>query len=476
MFKILIIDDDQSICHMFERIARKLGHETVTAQSLAEGLACLNGDSFDCVFLDVSLPDGNGIDAIPAIKSAPSEPEVVIITGYGDPDGAELAITNGAWSYIEKTSNLEQVTLALNQALKFRERSKACHAIVLKRDAVVGVSAAMHKVLDGLAQAATSKANVLLHGETGTGKELMARTIHDNSGRAAQPFVVVDCATLPDNLVESILFGHAKGAFTGADGPHEGLVKQADGGTLFLDEVGELPLSTQKSFLRVIQERSFRPVGGKKEIASDFRLIAATNKDLEQMCALGLFRQDLLFRLKTFVIELPSLRERKEDIKALATHYVAKLCESYGIPCKGISPEVLAGLQQHDWPGNVRELTHVLERMIIAAGDTPMLHLEHLPQAMRARAARQSVQPRMPKETPHGPESGVLEAASIDMGSATSLPTFKEFRKALVDNADKAYLKRLLELSGGSLKQACVIAGLGRTRLYNLLKDHGITK
>ena len=256
---------------------------------------------------------------------------------------------------------------------------------------MVGNCAAIRKCLDIMAEAAQSDASVLIVGETGTGKEVCARAIHDNGPMAARNFVVVDCASLPDTLVESVLFGHEKGAFTGADRSQEGLIRQAHGGTLFLDEIGELPFGLQKTFLRVLQERRFRPVGGKWEVESNFRLVAATNRDLGKLAAEGYFRTDLLFRLTAFTIELPALRERRDDIRDLAVYYMMKICERYTIGTKGFSPEFLEALRAYEWPGNVRELINAMERAIASARHEPTLYPNHLPTEIRAKIARSSV-------------------------------------------------------------------------------------
>lgn len=472
MAQILIIDDDPGVGRMISRIARQEGHEAVAVRTLAEGMDRLRAGGVDCVFLDVYLPDGNGLERITEISALPASPEIIIITGYGDPDGAELAVTNGAWSYIEKSATLEQYALVLDQVVKYRGRRGENKPLEIKRDGLIGDSPAMAGVLAAVAQAAASKANVLLLGETGTGKEVVARAIHANSARASGRFVAVDCAALPKDLVESILFGHVKGAFTGANTATDGLVKLADGGTLFLDEVGELPPSMQKAFLRVLQERLFRPIGGKHEESSDFRLIAATNRDLEAMSEAGAFRLDLLFRLKTLEIAMPPLRERIEDLPSLALYHIAKLCDANELPVKGISPDVMEVFKIHDWSGNIRELVNVLERMCLVAANDPVLHPEHLPMELRVRAARLSIRP---PETPPTPASS--EAAGLPREDAAgAFPTFKEHRRAVVAAADKAYLLRLMEQSGGSIKRACEIADLSRTRLYYLMQEHGVSK
>lgn len=472
MPKILVIDDDTSICHMISSLAALEGHETTAVQSLTEGMKCLHDATFDCVFLDIYLPDGNGLERIADITALPSHPEVIIITGYGDPDGAELAITNGAWNYIEKTASLDQYSLALNQVMKFRNRRGELRPRHLRSEGLIGESPAMLRVQDAVAQVASSKANVLILGETGTGKEVVARAIHANSSCARGRFVVVDCAAIPLTLVESILFGHAQGAFTGATAAEEGLVKLADGGTLFLDEVGEMPPSMQKIFLRVLQERRYRPIGSKTEETSNFRLIAATNRDLDAMCGEGTFRLDFLYRLKTFEIHTPPLRERLEDLSPLAFYHIARLCDANALPVKGISAEVLEIFKLHGWPGNVRELVNTLERMCVAT-DSPVLYLEHIPLELRARIARQSLSHQnTPAKKMATPEKGRTPPQSKD----EEFPTFKEYRRHAVEKADREYLVSLLDRSEGSIKRAAEIAGISRTRIYCLMQEYGISK
>ncbi|MDY6852188.1 MAG: sigma 54-interacting transcriptional regulator, partial [Thermodesulfobacteriota bacterium] len=280
MSKVLIIDDDEMIVDLLSRMVGHMGHEALSALTLKEGLAKASSEPIDVVFLDVWMPDGNGLEMLPVIRETPSLPEVIIITGAGEAKGAELAIKSGAWDYIQKgTGTLESMMLPLNRALAYRkEKTTKRSPKVLNRVGIVGESRLIRGCLELVSQAAGSETNVLITGETGTGKELFARAIHENSARAGKSLVVVDCTALPGSLVEGLLFGHEKGAFTGAEKAQEGLIAQADGGTLFLDEIGELPLLTQKAFLRVLQERRFRLLGGQKEIESDFRLVAATNR------------------------------------------------------------------------------------------------------------------------------------------------------------------------------------------------------
>jgi len=455
----LIIDDDQAICKILTVIGKGLGHEVTSAFTLKDGLKKALAGKFEVVLLDVRLPDGNGLSLLPKIKEIPEAPEVIIITGAGDPDGAELAIKSGAWDYLEKPSSRNQISLTLSRVIQYCEGKKATKPRgALKLEGIVGQSPKMKACLDLLAQAAACDANVLITGQTGTGKELFAEAIHRNSSRAQNNFVVVDCTALPETLVESILFGHEKGAFTGADKAHEGLIKQADGGTLFLDEVGELPLVLQKPFLRVLQERRFRPLGSKNEIKSNFRLIAATNRDLNGMVGEGKFRQEFLFRLQSLVIELPPLRERPGDIKALTLFYLSNLYERYGVAIKGMVPEFLQALEAYEWPGNVRELFGALEKALAAAYHEPSLFPTHLPQQLRIKVT----QTALSKEAPAADilkDNGALGAA---------LPPLRDFR----DTMEKHYLQTLLSRTGGNIPQACALSGLSRAQFYLLLKKH----
>lgn len=465
MGNILIIDDDRLICESISGAVQRMGHIAHCAFTLQEGLMAASSSPFDVVFLDVKMPDGNGLDILPRIREIPSSPEVIILTGFGNPDGAELAIKNGAWDYIEKPCSLQAITLPLIRALQYREeKQKKRGPVNLKREEIIGSSQQMESCLDLVAQASGSDANVLITGETGTGKELFAWAIHKNSRRAEKNFVVVDCAALPETLVESILFGHEKGAYTGADKSREGLVLQADGGTLFLDEVGELPPSVQGSFLRVLHERRFRPIGRKEEIASNFRLIAASNRDLDELVKRREFRDDLLFRLRAFTLELPPLRERPEDIRELVRYYVPKLCEDYGITEKRLSPEFLDILVQYNWPGNVRELIHGLERAISGAPEDPILFPKHLPTHIRVGVARSSVR----EATKAEPDQGKGQVAK-------ELPELQKYREAAIAEAERRYLEDLLSKSEGNVARACQVSGLSRSRLYALLKKYRLS-
>lgn len=462
MAKILIIDDDQAICKMLSTLVSEVGHNAVCKHTLHDGLKEALSKPYDVVLLDVQMPDGSGLDILPKIRETLSSPEVIIMTGFGNLDGAEIAIKNGAWDYIQKTDSPKKILLSLQRVILYRDGMKKTQipAVALRLDGIVGDSSIMKTCFDLLAQAAISDANVLLTGETGTGKEVFAEAIHKNSLRASHNFVVVDCAALPESLVMNMLFGHEKGAFTGADNMREGLIKHADKGTLFLDEVGELPLSVQKGFLRVLQERRFRPLGSKREIESNFRIIAATNRDLDDMVKDYQFRGDLLFRLRSLTIALPPLREHPEDIKPLAVHHIYKLCEHYGMETKGFSAVFFDALEAYDWPGNIRELFNTLERALAASHNEPTLFPKHLPMNIRVFFA----QTALSKEAPA--KGSLMESP----GSATEFPQLRDFHKTM----EKEYLQDLVKLTMGNIKEACRKSGMSRSSLYDHLKKHKI--
>ncbi len=453
--RVLIIDDDLTLCSMLIAQLERKNYTTASANTLEQGLELAKQGDWDVILLDVQMPDGNGLEFLPQFTTAPSYPEVIIITGHGAADGAEKAIIGGAWSYIEKPHVIRDLPLHLARALQFRREKQKLKVVpvALKRGAIIGNSSKLSHCLDHLATATASDINVLISGETGTGKELFAHALHENSNRAGQPFVVVDCASLPDTLIESTLFGHVKGAFTGANKAREGLIQQADKGTLFLDEVGELPPAIQKNFLRVLQERKFRPVGAGKELHSDFRLVAATNKNLNEMVTAGEFRSDLLFRIQALTITLPPLRERREDIRDLVICFLDRLCRRYNQETKGIAPDLIEALMSYDWPGNVRELYQTVEHLFAENSEAPTLYSIHLPQEFRIRFARANVQ-QSNTETP-----------------AKQLPPWKEYKYQM----EKDYLKNLLLHSDNSIKEACRLSGISRARIYQLLDKHGFS-
>jgi two-component system, NtrC family, response regulator len=481
MAHILIVDDDQLLCDGLALRITSIGHQVSCSYTLADALEKLKSQPIDVVYLDVHMPDGSGLETLETIRNLPAPPEVIIMTGRGDADGAELAINNGAWDYIEKPFSLNEMILPLTRAIKYREAlSIRKPKRTLYRGGIVGSSTVMTICLDNVAQAADSSANVLITGETGTGKELLAWAIHRNSPMSAKNFVVVDCASLTDTLVESMLFGHEKGAYTGAEKASEGLIKQADGGTLFLDEIGELPLAIQKGFLRVLQERRFRPLGSSHEVESHFRLIAATNRNLDAMTEQGLFRNDLLYRLRSFAIEIPPLRKRPDDIGELARYYMARLSERYGIPVKELSPDVQEALVRYEWPGNVRELVLTLERVIAVAKQEATIFLKHLPTNIRIKVA-QTALARQQKETEavaaEGPDDDAAPSAGAPPPESPEpgFPTLQDVRDQALHKAEREYLKSLLSFSGHKIAVATRLSGLSRSRLYELLRRHGMS-
>jgi len=440
-----------------------MGHAPTIASTLTEGLQKARSGPFAVVFLEALLPDGSGVDSIAKFKASGHFPEIIIITGFGNPDEAEVAITNGVWDYLEKPVSSELIQLHIARILEYRaDKGIKTSLLALQRKDIIGSSKRLDESFELVAQAAKSDVNVLISGESGTGKELFAKAIHTNSQRARGNFVIVDCTALPETLVESVLFGHVRGSFTGAYVSQDGLVKQADKGTLFLDEIGELPLAIQKSFLRVIQEHRFRPVGGSQEIISDFRLVGATNRSLEYLVRQGLFREDLLFRLRSLVIELPPLRECREDIKEMILHYMSILCQRFGLEPKGFSQEFWNTVSSYKWPGNVRELIQALEKALLAAKEEPILYPLHLPTYIRIHVARKGFQNILPsREMP--------ETATT--ASTVSL-TLKEFHQTTVAAAEKQYFSGLMASVAGNVDEACRISGLSRSRLYALLKKY----
>ncbi|HCY84623.1 MAG TPA: Fis family transcriptional regulator [Desulfobacteraceae bacterium] len=469
--QVLVVDDDEDFCYGIRRIVSRLGHGCRSVATMAGARAAAASQRFDLVLLDVGLPDGSGLDLLPELKALEPAPEVVIITGAGDAGGAELAILNGAWDYIEKSASTKEISLTVSRVLQYHTaRRKAAdpdRVTSLVREKIIGSSPAIQKALDKVARAAASDANVLITGETGTGKELFARAVHENSVRSGGEMVVVDCASMPENLAENILFGHKKGVYTGADAERPGLVACADKGTLFLDEIGELTQALQKKLLRVLQEKRFRPLGGGREVASDFRLVAATNRDLSRMADEGSFRKDLLFRIRSFHIELPALRHRGRDVAALARHYLDACCIRQGLDSKGVSSDFFEVLAAYSWPGNVRELAHTMEHAVLAAMNDPKVFPAHLPKSLRVSVVTSGFS---------GGQTHTAEGKDDDFEGyeAGATPTLAAYRETVLSNYEKKYLSDLMARTP-SVAKACQVSGLSRSRLYALLKKYGLS-
>ena len=482
MDTVLVIDDDAAVCEAPSELLTHMGHTVDAAMSRGAGMKQASSTAYDVILLDVKMPDGSGLDLLPPLKALPTDPEVIIVTGYGTAKGAEFALKNGAWDYLEKKASVDDILMSINRAFQYQKEKQGSQPLTpVRRERIIGSSPNMRPCFDLLAQAAASEVNVLITGETGTGKELFARAIHTNSPRAAhgttssvplnanrraeKNFVVVDCAALPETLVESVLFGHEKGAFTGADQAQQGLVAQADGGTLFLDEVGELPLTVQKSFLRVLQEKRYRPVGSKRERTSDFSLVAATHRDLDQLQRQGKFRQDLLFRLRALTIDLPPLREPREDIKELVRHLARRLCRSYKMGSKGFGPDLLDALMSYHWPGNVRELVNTIDSMLAVAGQDSTLFPKHLPLHIRVKIVCNTFKENAAPQAVAAPAAEDPPSTDPD-----SLISFKDYRLQV----EKRYLENLMVGTCRNIAQACKISGISRSRLYELLTKHQI--
>lgn len=462
--KTLVIDDDLEICAFFQKFLTQMGHWFKTANSIREAEAHSRENSFDLILLDLDLPDGNGVDILPDLLACPGTPEVIIITGTGDVKGAEIAFEYGAWDYVRKPFTFEEITLPITRALQFRKEKQSVQPkLPLIRSKIIGDSPPIRRCLEEVAIAAATDAGVMITGETGTGKELFARAVHENSHRADKPFVVINCGAIPESLVESTLFGHEKGTFTGASTKQSGLISQADSGTLMLDEVGDLPMSAQQSLLRTLQERVVRPIGSKKEIPVDIRLVAATNLDLDDMVDKKLFRQDLLFRLRTVDIRLPPLRDRGEDIKEIIFKKIHDLTRKYSMENKAVSNELIDVLSAYNWPGNVRELINVLDYALASAKGFPTLYPAHLPPKYRLRKLGFETDER---EIPDTTSPSHLSDHEDD------LPDFQTWKRIW----EKNYMEKLMAKTGGNRKEACTVSKLSQSRLYDLIKKHGLSK
>ncbi|ACU90666.1 sigma-54-dependent transcriptional regulator [Desulfomicrobium baculatum] len=385
MGSVLIIHERSDICHMLSPAIESHGHECFSLASCADAVHVLKSNAFDIAILDIDITE-NPAEAVAALAKSECRPHILVITNGCNPVILEEAIRAGAWDVICAPFTQDELGQAINRCLHHRRARMGIKSHGdIKRDAIIGTSPCLEHCLDHIATAANSNVNILILGETGTGKELFANAIHENSTRATNSFIVVDCTNIPRTLAESLLFGHERGSFTGAAESRDGLFRQADGGTIFLDEIGDLDLDVQKSLLRVLQERRFRPLSSKKEVASNFRLVAATNRNLEGMVKRGEFRKDLYHRLCTNVIQLPPLRERKEDILPIASYHVRQICAELGCEEKEISYELHHALTLYDWPGNVRELINVLHATAQNGTGECRLYPQHLPVDIRAR-------------------------------------------------------------------------------------------
>jgi DNA-binding NtrC family response regulator len=373
---ILVIDDEPNILSTVRRSLELEGYRVEVAGNAQTGLAKVAEHDIDVVFLDVMMPGESGLDVLPKIRVASPDTVIVMMSGAGSIEMAVEATRAGAYDFIEKPLTGDKVKLEVENALKLKRLSdehERARGRAKADFAMVGKGAAMRAIFDKVAKTAPTTGRVLITGENGTGKELVARAVHDHSRRADGPFVKLNCAAIPAELIESELFGHEKGAFTGATQQRRGKFELADGGTLFLDEVGDMNPSAQAKVLRVLQENELERVGGAETIKVDVRVVAATNKDLQAEIEAGRFREDLYYRLAVVPIELPPLRARREDIPALVDHFLEQVCVDNGRRAKKVAPSAMTLVMQHDWPGNVRELKNVVERLAILTGDAEVI-------------------------------------------------------------------------------------------------------
>ena len=377
MAKILVIDDERAIRNTLKEILEFEGYSVDVAENGRAGLERALVGAYDLIFTDIKMPEMDGMEFLHAYREGMAqhgeEAPVVVITGHGSVDSAVDALKGGAFDFIQKPLDLNRLLVTSKHALEHKslvQETKVLRKKVGKRNQMIGESNAIGRVRAIIDKVAPTEARVLITGSNGTGKEVVAHLIHENSNRAKGPMVEVNCAAIPSELIESELFGHMKGSFTGAVKDRAGKFEQADGGTLFLDEIGDMSLSAQTKVLRALQENEITRVGSDKTIKVNVRVIAATNKNLQQEIEKGNFREDLFHRLNVIPIHVPNLKDRKEDIPLLVNHFIELICNEQGWKNKGINDDAIQALQAHDWPGNIRELRNVVERLIILSGDT----------------------------------------------------------------------------------------------------------
>ena len=452
--RVLVVDDERSMREFLEIFLRSEGHAVRTADGLGAAKAELSADDFDVVITDVQMPGGTGLDLLRTVQAESPETVVIVMTAFASTETAIEAMKAGAYDYVSKPFKVDEMRVVVEKALEKKllasENRRLRRELSQGRDrSIVGSSAAMRRVFEFVAQVADTRANVLISGESGTGKEVVARAIHRASERRDAPFVALNCGAIPENLLESELFGHVKGAFTGAVQNKAGLFEVAQSGTVFLDEIAELGLQLQVKLLRVIQERVFRRVGGTSDVRFDARIVAATNRKLADEVREGRFREDLYYRLNVIEIPLPPLRERRDDIPLLVEHFVEKYGRELGKSVEGIDADALARLHEHAFPGNVRELENVIERAV-ALCRSPRIGLDLLPPALIERRSA----PR--------PAPAAARGANLD---------------ELVSSYERGLLLDALEQCGGVKKRAAARLGITfrsfRYRLEKLGLDGG---
>jgi len=448
---ILVVDDEAGVRTSLKGI---LGDEGYWVDAVESGEACLSAleaRRYDLLLIDVWLPRMDGIETLSRVRTLDPEVPVIVISGHGSIETAVKAVRMGARDFVEKPLSLEKTLLVVKNALrqgKLEAENRALKEQVEHRWVMVGESAPIRALRAEIAQAAPSNGRVLIYGENGTGKELVARNLHHQSHRAEGPFVEVNCAAIPEDLIESELFGHTKGAFTGALTARKGKFELADGGSLFLDEIGDMTLKTQAKVLRVLQEQKVEPVGGSTSVTVDVRVIAATNKRLEDEIRRAAFREDLFFRLNVIPFHVSPLRERREDIPTLARHFIAEICAEYGKRPKELSTEALSLLVAQPWPGNVRELRNIIERLVIMTpGDA--IEAKHLPTSL------------------------VASTGALDAGPTTPRDDFPSLTAARED-FERRYIWRKYQECGGNMSRTADVLQVERSNLYRKMKAFGL--
>ncbi len=454
---VLVVDDEKSILEFLEIMLGREGYSVTTVESATAALEVLRSKNFDVVISDISMPDMNGIDLLGKIKQTKSDMAVIIMTAHGSTESAVEAMKLGANDYLTKPFQIDEMKIAIENSLKTLALEKENRQLrtelgkTFSIESIIGNSAAMQPVFEMIKRISKTKTNVMILGESGTGKELVAHAIHRHSSENNTPFVVINCAAIPENLLESELFGHKRGAFTGAVQDKIGQFSQANGGTLFLDEIGEVPLSMQVKLLRAIQQKSFRPVGGSEDVTVDVRIICATNKDLEAMAKNGLFREDLFYRLNVIQIRIPPLRERREDIPILAEHFLRKFTVIMGKPIKSVSQEAMRALLAYDYPGNVRELENLIERAVALENQSAILP-ESLPQKLFMPSGQPTPQTVATTEKSSGP-------FDLEKG---------------VENFERQHIIKALEETKGVKKKAAALLGISFRSLRYRIEKYGI--
>lgn len=459
---VLIVDDDEDLCQLLQLRFASVGYDVTVALTGREALAALAHKQFHALVLDLRLSDGDGLELLRCIREREAELPVVILTAHGTIEFAVEAMRRGAFGFLTKPFHdhelRQTVAHAVETAALRREVAGLRRIVGDTQRHIVGVSRAIVKVREFVARLAPTDVTVLITGESGTGKELVARALHAQSQRATNPFVAINCAALPAELLESELFGHVRGAFTGANRDREGVFAAADGGTLFLDEIGDASLAVQAKLLRVLQERRYCRVGSTVESATDVRILAATNRDLRADVAAGRFREDLLFRLHVVPLRMPPLRERADDIPVLAELFLERTAANYQRGVPGIAADALNVLVQYRWPGNVRELANVMEAALLLAHDN-VIEAKHLEALMIECAA---VEPAARDWA-----EGIVASAIAD----NDLPPLREVR----DMVERAYIEEVLRRTDGNVTAAARRAGRTRSDFYELLRRHQIS-